>query len=295
MSRHAYAAHERLVAPVRARPQLWRLLAGLGVMAAVVLAMNALVLIAIETAVPPGRRAAMLAGHSPQGMIILLASFGFVTLGVAVAVRLFQQRGLASVIGPAGPALRQFWRVARVLAGLALLLALLPPYDMGTPLLANLAPGLWLMLLPLSLGVVLIQVSAEEILFRGYVQQSLAARFRSPVIWMGLPAALFAMGHYLPAEAGANAGLIAVWSGAFGLLVSDITARAGTLGPAIAMHFFNNVVALLVVALPGQLDGLALFLLPYDMADTGPLRDWLLVDFALMLVAWLAARVALRR
>jgi DNA-directed RNA polymerase subunit RPC12/RpoP len=40
---------------------------------------------------------------------------------------------------------------------------------------------------------VLIQTGAEEVLFRGYLQQQLAARFASPIAWMVLPSAIFAL------------------------------------------------------------------------------------------------------
>ncbi|SDE05164.1 CPBP family intramembrane glutamic endopeptidase [Ruegeria marina] len=291
----AYAPHEVLVAPGRNQPELWRLLAGLVLIAAFVLLCNAVVLTAVSQIAPTDWAAAFLSGSSSLGLLLLLGSFGFVILAVAVAARLFQRRAPTGILGPPGLAVRQFWRVFRLLLGLGLALLILPPYDMGEPLQANLPFARWLLLLPLSLLAIGIQTGAEEILFRGYIQQALAARFRSPLVWMVVPSLLFALGHYLPAEAGDNAVLIAVWSFVFGLLTADITARAGTLGPAIALHMFNNMVALLIVALPNNLSGLSLYLLPYDMADTGNLRAWLAVDFAVMIVTWLVARVALRR
>ncbi|MFC6688343.1 CPBP family intramembrane glutamic endopeptidase [Jhaorihella thermophila] len=159
----------------------------------------------------------------------------------------------------------------------------------------NLPLSRWLLLLPASLLVVLIQTSAEEILFRGYLQQQLAARFRSPLIWAVVPSVLFAAGHYVPAEAGPNAPLVAAWAGLFGLLMADLTARAGTLGPAIAVHMFNNITSLLLFSTPGQLNGLALYLLPYDLSDSEGILPWLAVDFVSIILTWLAARVAIRR
>ncbi|MEX0317865.1 MAG: lysostaphin resistance A-like protein [Ruegeria sp.] len=290
-----YAAHERLVAPARLRPEIWRLLAGLGLIAVVVFALNAGVLAVAGSLGSELWLRNFLAGATPVAMLILLASFAFVTLGVTLAARQLQRRSLQTIVGPYHLALTQFWHVLRGLLLLGAVLLVLPPYDMGAPMQPNLSVTVWLAVLPFSLLAVLIQTSAEEILFRGYLQQSLAARFRSPVIWMGLPSILFAMGHYVPSEAGDNALLIALWSGVFGLLMADLTARAGTLGPAIALHLFNNIVALLFVALPNSLDGLALFLIPYEMSDTTNLRVWLGVDFVLMLIAWLVARLALRR
>ena len=47
--------------------------------------------------------------------------------------------------------------------------------------------------------------------------------------------------------------------------------------------------------MPDDLSGLALYLAPFSMQDAEVMREWLVVDFALMLVIWLAARLAIRR
>ena len=60
---------------------------------------------------------------------------------------------------------------------------------------------------------------------------------------MCVPAALFAFGHYLPAEAGNNAIFVAAWAGLFGLLMADVTARAGNLGPAVPDGLLPNLFA----------------------------------------------------
>ena len=62
-----------------------------------------------------------------------------------------------------------------------------------------------------------------------------------------------------------------------------------------SLHLVNNLLALVFVALPGQLPGLALYVLPFDMGDTEAVRALLPIDFALMGVSWLAARLAIRR
>ncbi|MDA7963521.1 type II CAAX endopeptidase family protein [Ruegeria sp.] len=290
-----YAPHEYLVAEARPYPEIWRLLTGLIVVTAVVVAMNAVLFIVVASLGPPQWVAEFLIGATPVSLLVVLSSFAFTTLGVALAARHLQHRTLRSIIGERSATFRQFWRVLGALTLLGAVLLALPPYGMGAALQPNLAWSSWLPLLPLSLTAVLIQTSAEEILFRGYFQQSLAARFRSPLIWMGVPSVLFALGHYAPALAGDNAVLVTLWACIFGLLTADLTARSGTLGPAIALHFFNNASALLVISVPDSLSGLALYHLPYTMSDTGIVRQWLYVDFALMIIGWLTVRLALRR
>ncbi len=279
----------------REYPEIWRLLVGLAIVTAVVLALNAGMFALVSGMAPETWVLALVTGSSPTAMLVLLSSFGFIILGVTIAARQMQHRSLRSILGNHTTFVMQFWRVLRALVIVGIVVAVLPPYDMGEPLQSNLPLSTWLAFLPLSVIAILIQTSAEEVLFRGYLQQTLAARFRSPLVWMLVPAALFAAGHYAPAEAGENALLVSAWSFAFGILAADLTARAGTLGPAIAMHFFNNVVALLFISLPESLNGLSLFLVPYDLSDTGILRQWLIVDFAFMIISWLTARLALRR
>ncbi|WP_264211573.1 CPBP family intramembrane glutamic endopeptidase [Leisingera thetidis] len=293
--KHRYRAHEALVRCARVQPALWRLLLGLVLVAAVSFAMTAALQAAVAGLFPGAWLQGLANGSNPGAMLVLLGSFAFLSLGVAIAARLLHQRGFASVTGHLRPLVWQFLRVSLYLLGLSVLLMALPPYSMGPPMTANLPLWTWLGILPLSAAGVLVQTSSEEILFRGYIQQALAARFRSPWVWLLAPSALFALGHYLPAEAGENALLITAWAGMFGVLMADLTARAGTLGPAMAVHFFNNAAALLLFASPTSLNGLALYLIPFDMSDTGNLRPWMAVDFALMLISWLTARLAIRR
>ncbi|TMV15639.1 CPBP family intramembrane glutamic endopeptidase [Arenibacterium halophilum] len=289
--RRAYAAHAELVDPARRMPQLWRLLAGLVLMSLIAFALGGLLRsvfsVPVMTATPEATGVAR--------MLYLLASFGLVIPAIAIVLRLLHHRRAGTLIGTPRVALRQAGRVLRALALLGVIVLVLPPYNLGDPLVPNLPLGLWLSLLPLSLAAVLIQVASEELLFRGYLQQQLAARFSHPGIWLVVPSVLFGLGHYSPEMAGENAWLVAVWAMMFGVLMADLTARAGTLGPAIAVHLANNVIAILIIALPDTLSGLSLFLTPFAMTDTSAMRGWLFVDFGFMICGWLAARLAIGR
>jgi hypothetical protein len=95
-----------------------------------------------------------------------------------------------------------------------------------TPL-PNTELSLWMSFLPLALVGVLIQTGAEEVLFRGYLQQQLAARFSSPILWMVLPSAIFAALHYQPEVMGDNTWLMMGAVFVFALLAADLTAVTG--------------------------------------------------------------------
>jgi membrane protease YdiL (CAAX protease family) len=294
---NSYDPHEALVASARRHPEVYRLIVGILVVGFVAITLNTMLDRFLASIIADYEPQLWWEGKTPGSMLTVLFGFAFIILGTGAAARLLQDRNPLSLIGPLQPAATQFWQVCRYLIFLNIVMLVLPPYD--GPVEAELVPNLpfsaWLLLLPLSLTALLIQVSAEELLFRGYVQQCLAARFQSLWIWLVLPSALFGLAHYIPAEAGGNALMIATWAAVFGLLMADLTARSGTLGPAIAVHFVNNLAALLIFSFPDSMNGLALYVIPVSMSDVDSLRPWLMVDFLLIVISWLAARVAIAR
>lgn len=292
-----YAAHVLHTHAAKDRSEWWRTLMGAAVMVVLYIMFTILyqqLVIGMITA-RPALGQELQDGTTPQAMYVILGSFGLIATAVFVGIRMVHARAATGVFGPVMLAVPQFFRVLALVVVVCAVVGLLPPYGMGAPLVPNLALGVWALLLPVSLLAVFIQTSAEEIFFRGYLQQQLAARFSSPVVWMVLPSILFAFGHYQPGEAGGNAVMIAVWAGIFGLLMADLTARSGSLGPAMAVHFANNAMAFLFTSLPDSLGGLALFHTPFGMEDEAAMRAWMPAEFAMMIVLWLAARLALRR
>lgn len=293
-----YSPHARFVEPARAAPQLWRLGLGIVLAAGIFLALSQLVIGTIFGVMEPDAVRAVLAdgqrGQSAAGMLILLLQLGLLSVTAALVVIMVHKRRPWSLIGVPSLAVRQFLAVLFAMFVLTAALWVLPPYDFGAPLTRNMDFGRWVALLPVALLAVLVQTSAEEVFFRGYIQQQLAARFRTPLVWMLVPAALFGVGHYLPDSAGSNATTIALWATVFGLLMADLTARSGTLGPAMAVHFANNVSAMVLTATPDEMSGLALYVLPFGISDEAQMAAWLPVDFGFMFVSWLAARLAIR-
>ncbi|MGR3453915.1 CPBP family intramembrane glutamic endopeptidase [Pseudooceanicola sp.] len=286
-----YPAYQRLIDPARPHPQLWRLVAGLVLTGAVYLLLL-LGLFSLDLASGLQVSGGGL-GRTPASAFALLASFVCVFPGLWLALRWLHLRKMRTLFGPA----RAMWRDGARVALVAVLLygvsLLLPGPDAVEPQ-ANLPLSTWLLWLVPGCLALAVQITAEELVFRGYVQSQLAARFASPLAWMVLPALLFGALHYNPAEAGDNALWLLLPAIAFGLLAADLTARCGNLGPALGLHFLNNFAALLVIA-PGEaMSGLALFQLPLEMDDPG-LRAHMPVEIALLFVLWLGARLALRR
>lgn len=294
----SYSAHEALVAPARDKSQLWRLGIGVILIAGVLLLIGQFVNQTLATILGPSAYSALVGsggGTTQISVLYLLSTFGFLTIAVIVALKVAHHRGFGGLLGDWRLFRRQFFSVLIVLLLINMAIAVLPPWDLGLPLEPNVAFGAWLVVLPFAVIAVLIQVSAEEILFRGYLQQQLAARFRSPLLWMLLPGVLFGVGHYMPEAAGDNAVMLAVWAGLFGCAMADITARAGTLGPSVAIHFSHNAVAILLVSIQDELSGLALYSVAVDLSDTEAVSGLFPVEFMMILISWLGARLAIRR
>jgi membrane protease YdiL (CAAX protease family) len=291
-----YSAHAPFVAPARLRPQLWRLVVGLlltfALYALVTAAIFGLVMIwsGIEGAQSWMKELSSSAG--PTGTLLLLATFVGMALGPMLAVRLLHRRTVQSLFGPMSILLRHFLMTLVICAVVFAITALIPTPNV-TPL-PNTELTLWLSFLPLALVGVLIQTGAEEVLFRGYMQQQLAARFSSPIMWMILPSAIFAALHYQPEIMGDNTWLMMAAVFVFAVLAADLTAVTGNIGAAWGMHFVNNTLAILVVATDGPLSGLALYMAPIS-PDTVDIRPLFYLDIATTVALWAVIRLVLRR
>ncbi|PRY24159.1 hypothetical protein CLV78_10323 [Aliiruegeria haliotis] len=294
-------------------PQLWRLL--LGVLFIVFIYISTVVPLSVGTVVAMARSMAgeepmtmfhitaalrtlqtNLAGTggiaTPATVFFALATFAGLFAGPLLAAAAFHFRGPGSVFGPFGDWARGFGTALMVqvpiLAAISLVGAWIDPPT------ANLAFGDWLRYLPLALPLIFLQTGAEEVLFRGYLQQQLAARFAARVIWMGLPALAFALLHWSPA-AGPNLPVILLSSFIFGLIAADLTEQTGNLGAAMGLHFGNNFFGMLVVAIANTITGLALYVSPSPLNEFGGMTLAMGISIVIMLVVWWITRRLLTR
>jgi membrane protease YdiL (CAAX protease family) len=287
----------KFVEPARARPEIWRLLLGIALFVVVYVAFVVAVFGGLYLVTGPAETTGWMqrvsGAEGPAATLILLGTFAGMGLGAFAAARVLHGRGPSTLFGPRRRVLRDFLIAAAVVA-VVLGLSLIYWRTSHAPQ-PGLDPGLWLRLLPLALLGVLIQTGAEELLFRGYLQQQLAARFRSPVIWALLPALAFGVVHFSPDSAGQNAWLVVIAATVFGIAAADLTAVTGNIGAAWGFHFINNCYALLVIATQGTLPGLALYLTPYTIDDPDLVRRLIFGDLVVLVLAWLAVRLAVRR
>lgn len=290
-----YPRLDIFTAPARARSEWLRTLAGLILIGAFYwgAVMGALALL-YRFGGPIVFAAVVMAmerGGTAGGLVLVMLSFLPLAAGALLVTRFLHRRPVASLFGPG--ALRDFLKVFPPLLGLVALVAatsgLDPNLGKSTPLPVLLK---WL---PIALPLLFLQIASEELLFRGYFLQQMAARSRARLLWMVLPAALFGALHYAPEQNGPTAIVFVLWAMLFGCLSADLTARAGNLGPALAFHFANNISAIFLVGLYGQLDGLSLYTLVINTRDVAAMAPYLALDALALVVFWLAARLRLRR
>lgn len=276
------------IAPARPRAELWRTVLGLALALVVYLALLALGFAiyglwrgvdSVETLL-----AGMAVSSTPSTLLAVLATFLPIILGLAIVCRWLHRRRLGSLIGKGPRALRDFARAVAVFGMVyGVFLGLYLAFGTSQP---NLPLGLWLSLLPLTALALVIQTGAEELVFRGYLQQQLAARLRHPIAWALLPSLLFGALHFDPARMGETAPYAVAAATVFGLMAADLTARSGSLGAAWGAHFANNFFAVALLSVDGTLTGLALRVTDYSIDEISPTPSLAATDLFPMALSW---------
>ncbi len=285
------ARFEQYVAPARAKPEIWRLIVGIVVVFALYAATTfGALAIAIVTADPIelSPTDSFVTGGTPKTVLLLLGSFIGMALGTLLVARHLHNRPVASLFGPA---MGRGFVIGSAGAIGVLLISFLLPFPVE--IVPDTPTDLFLKLLPLALLCLALQTGAEELLFRGYLQQQLAARFNHPFIWMLLPSLLFGFLHLDFEGNGDNALLVVAAATLFGLAAADLTRVTGSIGVAWGWHFVNNATAILVVSMEGALSGLSLYTAPIEVSELDPLL--VAQDMMLTVIIWAALRLYLAR
>lgn len=299
-ARHSpYAAHARFIAPARETPGLRPVLLGFALVE-LLFQTGQKALGLLLRMISPALEQGMATGKTPLGLLLNLGSFALLGLAVALILRLLHERSWLSLLG-LGPGFGARFRSTCLSVALVFLAVevLFIGVDYG-PDVTMRPLSAWLVLLVPALLALVIQTGAEELFYRGYLQQRIAILLPHPAMWLILPNLPFALAHWNGYAPPVENLAYMLWAFFFGLAASDLTARAGSLAPALALHLMNNAYAFLFFGKKGGMDsGLALFLFdppphPVPAADT----LWgtgLPAELLLLGLTWLAARLAIAR
>ncbi|MCK0139844.1 type II CAAX endopeptidase family protein [Aliiroseovarius sp. F47248L] len=281
-------AKQTFWSPAYPRIQLWRTIVGILVIHALFFAATFLVFIvgARLLGTDPGL---MLGASTPAEATVFFLTFLGYHIGLWLTVRMLHKRGFRSLFGPA---LRVNWHhfkrglmvaigisIAAIL--LQLVQSLLLPPGPETSAQQSMRFVDWALLVVPALMLVLMQVFAEELVFRGYVLQQLRARFRSIWIWAILPSLAFGVLHYDPVTYGINGVFYVTHTAVIGILLAVVTLRTGNIGAAAGLHFGNNAM-LIFSGTKGTLDGFSLFLTEMDLTSAQMTWSILTQTFAVL-------------
>lgn len=204
---------------------------------------------------------------SPIGLFALLSTFLSVWAGVWIVGKLVTKQKFGSFFSPDnGVGYRFFGQGLLIGIIFSAIGAVLFSFDM---LRSSMEIDQWMKnLLPLVI-LVLIQATAEELVFRGYLLQQLAARYRSWIIWALIPSLVFGLLHFDP-ELPDYGGLYYVAATTMiGLVFCALVWRTGSLWMSAGLHVMVNIVAFTIV-IPTQLSsGTEILLL--DLPSMTPL------------------------
>lgn len=289
-----YRAYDPIVQAAAKRPALWRLFLGvITVFVCTALWLFGLIFMSAslqgQSLFRTFETTVSLETQSPESSLLFVAIVWGLGVGTVIAAWIWQGRRWRTLTGHGSTTLAHFFTASVVAFSVigALSVITLPFSERPT---LNMDPTLWALFLPLGLTVVAGQTLSEEILFRGYIQSQLAGRFAHPILWMGVPSALFGLAHYAPSLPFSAASGYIMMAALFGLLAADLTARTGSIGAAWGFHFANNTMAILFVVSEGSLTGLGLFRTDEALSDKITLSPLIVVDIAVFFGIYLLIR-----
>ena len=214
-----YALHRDFIRPAQGSTDL----RNVGVVIALFLAAFFGFPVLMYLLLPVGLIDAFYAGVTRLATLAQFAIFGVSAWVFVRAVRRFHGRGFFSMIGPYAVAWIDFRRVAVSVAALLLVIQIvLPVASWGLPAIFRSLP-VWVALLPLAGLAILIQVTTEELVFRGYLQQQFACLSSSRWVWMVLPSVLFGSWHFWNGNSLPEGIVYVIWATLLGLACADLT------------------------------------------------------------------------
>lgn len=265
LPRHSPAFLE-FIEPAREKSQFWRTLLGFVLIAAVFLGLTVVLIIGLVFIMEQKQLGLgySLTAQLQQGRTIFatLASLGMIALVIPplwLVMRFLHKRPLRSLISPNLAINWSQWRTGAFIV-LAIGSVSAAITFATTEVTQQMPISTWLMWSIPAVALLFLQTTAEELFFRGYLLQQLAARFKSRWIWWVIPALIFGSLHYNPTIFGDNAWYVVATTVLMGLILADITTRFGSLSAAMGLHFANNLIVMMFLNSAGQLSGISLFL-----------------------------------
>jgi uncharacterized protein len=198
--------------------------------------------------------------QSSFGQATLLLTFGGLWIGVWAALKIFHKLKLSSLLGYQS---RIDWDdFCRAFLAFAIITSLIQLFSFSFD--PNVVRNPITLLQWFTVGCVVtvflfIQTSAEEVFFRGYLMQQLAARFDSVIIWAMLPIVCFIALHFTPGMSLLKTASFFALIGVLAITFTYLVVRTGNLGASMGVHFANNLAAIVLISHDDTFEALALY------------------------------------
>lgn len=281
---------DRFIASGSGRMGLWRPIVGLAIIAAcwfggtvgVLFLWTEYVSVSTGDAALAGERLErVLSGGDPVIVGVLLATFVGLWGGTFLAVTVLHRQRFRTLFAPDGRVrFGDFGKGVLVAAAFALASSA-AGLLIARPVATSMPLDVWLISAVPLVALVLLQATAEELVFRGYLLQQLALRSRSVLVWAVLPSALFGALHWTGELSGEATAYYVLATFLMGLTLATLVWRTGSLWAAIGVHIGFNAMGLTIVGAEGVLSGAQLFL--FSGEDLLPLMRIDLATTALLL------------
>ena len=272
----------RFIKPVKGSLQLWRLMASLIICIAIWVIFAKTIKILFFSHL---ENSALATGNSPAGMIYILSSFLGLTFALLLVAKL-HNRSFKSFFGSSCCLINYFDYSFLYCVIYCSIFTVTITMITGNIVTQNLSVSNWSMYLIIALPLLFIQVTAEELFFRGYLVQQLATRYNSTLIWMVLPSIGFGLAHYDPQNYGKASLLIVGILTVYGMVAIDLTRRTGNIAAAIGIHLSNNIFTILILGNTSKFSGLSLFIVPTFLENEENLKVILISEFLFIILVW---------
>ena len=272
----------RFIKPVKGSLQLWRLMASLIICIAIWVIFAKTIKILFFSHL---ENSALATGNSPAGMIYILSSFLGLMFALLLVAKL-HNRSFKSFFGSCCGFINYFAYSFLYCVIYCSIFTVTITVITGNIVTQNLSVSNWSMYLIIALPLLFIQVTAEELFFRGYLVQQLATRYNSTLIWMVLPSIGFGLAHYDPQNYGKASLLIVGILTVYGMVAIDLTRRTGNIAAAIGIHLSNNIFTILILGNTSKFSGLSLFIVPTFLENEENLKVILISEFLFIILVW---------
>ena len=111
---------------------------------------------------------------------------------------------------------------------------------------------------------IFVQAAAEELVFRGYLLQTIWSKGANYLYAVAFPSLVFGLLHFDAQSYGTNAWYYCCNTFIVGCLLCLVTLHTGNIALAFGLHWGGNTVSLVFFGIHGNLDGMALWLTYLD-------------------------------